>query len=57
MSNKIVSVGSLAVHFDITCHWFLGRFEATSGLTVVFLVLHGILGDGTWWKGLVQNVV
>lgn len=57
MGDKIMPIGSLAVHFDIASHWFLWRLEAASGLTVVLLVLHGILSDGTWWKGLVQDVV
>ena len=50
-------VGSLAVHFDVTCHWFLWRLEAGSWLAVKFLVLHSILCDGTWWKRLVQYIV
>ena len=46
-------VGSLAVHLDVTRHWFLWRLEAGSWLAIELLVLHSILCDGTWRKRLV----
>ena len=57
MGDKVVPVGSLAIHLDIACHGFLWRLEASSGLALVCLELHGILCDGTWWQSLVQDVV
>ena len=56
MSDVVVPVGSLTVHLDIACHWFLRWFEARPRFGVELLELHGILGDGAWWHSLAQYI-